>query len=258
MPEISMVVLGAGAVGKSCIAVQFIQGHFVDKYDSSIEEVYRKAVEVDGVNYVLTIVDTAGQEAFSTMRETYMKTGQAFILIYSITDSESFHQLKRIHMQLRRIRGDGPPCIVVANKSDLSGQRAVASSEGEMFARQVNCEFAEISAKNRLAVEDVFTALVRTVARGRTGPSASLAVAETVTDGGRTDDDRLPPINLRDPPAPRNDDTCWGIFRREALKHSPSLPSRHAPYRRLIVNLSEFGIAKKCSLVIDRGTHGDP
>ena len=173
MPEIHIVVLGAGAVGKSCMTIQFIQGHFVDKYDATIEDVYRKPVEVDGSNYVLTIVDTAGQEAFSSMRETYMKSGQAFVLVYSITDTESFQQLKRLYTQLRRSRGDGAQmaCIVVGNKSDLSGQRAVAIDEGEMFARQVNCPFKEVSAKNRLEVEDVFTTLVRSVARGETSSS---------------------------------------------------------------------------------------
>jgi small GTP-binding protein len=202
MPEIPMVILGAGLVGKSCLAIQFIQGHFVDRYDSTIEDVYRKPVEVDGSNYVLTIVDTAGQEAFSTMRETYMKTGQAFVLVYSITDSESFQQLKRIYMQLRRTRGEGAPisCIVVGNKSDLSGQRAVASDEGEMFARQVNCQFKEVSAKNRLEVEDVFTTLVRAVARGGNGPSATAGPVGTVQNEGQNN--RAQPVKPAPQPMP--------------------------------------------------------
>lgn len=179
MPEIPIVVLGAGAVGKSCLTIQFIQGHFVDHYDSTIEDVYRKPVEVDGTHYVLTIVDTAGQESFSAMRETYMKTGQAFILVYSITDSESFQQLKRVYMQLKRTRGESSniTCILVGNKCDLGNLRAVASSEGEMFARQVNCPFKEVSAKNRLEVEDVFTTLVRSIARSGSDPAPAASAS---------------------------------------------------------------------------------
>uniref|UniRef100_A0A7S1M3T9 Ras-like protein n=1 Tax=Neobodo designis TaxID=312471 RepID=A0A7S1M3T9_NEODS len=185
MPEINIVVLGAGAVGKSCVTIQFIQGHFVDCYDATIEDVYRKPVEVDGCNYVLTIVDTAGQDAFATTREAFMKDGQAFVLVYSITDSESFQQLKRQYTQLRRTRGDDAQsaCIVVGNKADLGGQRAVAPDEGEVFARQVNCPFKEVSAKNRLEIEDVFTTLVRSFVRGgSTAPPGSVPVpANTAT-----------------------------------------------------------------------------
>lgn len=172
MPEIPIVVLGAGAVGKSCLTIQYIQGHFVDRYDPTIEDVYRKPVDIDGQQAVLTIVDTAGQDAFGTMRESYMRTGQAFVLVYSITDSESFQQLKRIYAQLRRTRGDGATiaCLVVGNKLDLAAQRAVATDEGQMFARQAGAQFMEISAKDRLHVEDMFTALVRLV---RTGGQAA-------------------------------------------------------------------------------------
>ena len=60
--DIEMAVFGAGAVGKSCICVQYIQGHFVNIYDPTVEDVYRKPTEVDGTIYVLTIVDTAGQD----------------------------------------------------------------------------------------------------------------------------------------------------------------------------------------------------
>jgi GTPase KRas protein len=152
MPEIHIVVLGAGMVGKSCLTIQYIQGHFVDRYDSTIEDVYRKPTDVDGTSYVLTIVDTAGQDAFSTMRENYMKSGQGFVLVYSITDSESFQQLKKMYVQLNRARGDSAStaCIVVGNKSDLSGQRAVSYDEGDMFAKQVKCPFREICPHNPL------------------------------------------------------------------------------------------------------------
>ena len=159
--DIPVVILGGGAVGKSCIAIQYIQGHFVDRYDATIEDVYRKSVEVDGQTSVLTIVDTAGQEGFGTMREQYMKTGVGFVLVYSITDSESLTSLRGIYAALRRTKGSNVACIVVGNKVDLDAQRAVQRDEGASFAKSANCPFMEISAKDRLAVEEVFTTLVR-------------------------------------------------------------------------------------------------
>jgi small GTP-binding protein len=96
MPDVPIVVLGAGAVGKSALTIQFIQGHFVERYDATIEDIYRKPFEIDGSASVLTIIDTAGQDNFTSMREQYMKKGQGFVLVFSITDSESFQALKKI------------------------------------------------------------------------------------------------------------------------------------------------------------------
>jgi GTPase KRas protein len=169
--DIPVVVLGGGAVGKSCITIQYINGHFVDRYDATIEDVYRKSVEVDGQSSVLTIVDTAGQEGYETMREQYMKTGQGFVLVYSITDSESLTQLRTIYATLRRTKGTKVACIVVGNKVDLDAQRAVQRDEGAAFARSANCPFMEISAKDRLAVEEVFTTLVRGIRAEKGGSS---------------------------------------------------------------------------------------
>lgn len=60
MREYKIVVLGSGGVGKSALTVQFVQGIFVEKYDPTIEDSYRKQVEVDGQQCMLEILDTAG------------------------------------------------------------------------------------------------------------------------------------------------------------------------------------------------------
>ncbi|CUG54184.1 ras-related GTP-binding protein, putative [Bodo saltans] len=175
MPDIPVVLLGSGAVGKSCIAIQYIQGHFVDRYDATIEDVYRKPVEVDNTPAVLTIVDTAGQDAFGAVRDQYLKRGQGFLLIYSIADSESFQNLKRIYAQLLRTKGDHSQmsCIVVGNKLDLAAQRAVSYDEGKMFASHAKCPFMEISAKNRGQVEEAFAVLVRSIRDKQSATSSS-------------------------------------------------------------------------------------
>jgi small GTP-binding protein len=172
MPEISIVVLGSGAVGKSATTIMYIQNHFIEKYDSTIEDIYRKPCSVDGEPATLTIVDTAGQDAFSAMRENYMRSGQAFVLVFSITDAESLQKLKVIYAQLVRVRGENShiPCVVVGNKIDLSAQRAVPSDQGKEFARYANCHYFEITARDKGQVEEVFAHLVRLVRRGSAGP----------------------------------------------------------------------------------------
>jgi small GTP-binding protein len=181
MPDLAIVVLGSGAVGKSCISIQYIQGHFVERYDSTIEDIYRKPVDIDGEQTTLTIVDTAGQDAFGGMRENFMRTGQAFVLVFSITDSESLQKLKVIYAQLVRVRGEGSniPCVVVGNKIDLSAQRAVPPEMGKEFARFANCHYFEITARDKGQVEEVFAHLVRVVRRG-----SSAAVAASASSAG--------------------------------------------------------------------------
>ncbi|RNF13570.1 putative small GTP-binding protein RAB6 [Trypanosoma conorhini] len=167
MPDIPIVVLGSGGVGKSCLTIQYIQGHFVDKYDATIEDVYRKPIDLDNQPAVLTIVDTAGQDAFGAMRDQYLRKGQGFVLVYSITDAESFQQLKRIYAQLRRVKGEkSVPCVVVGNKIDEVHYRAVSAEQGSLFAAQAECPFLEVTAKNRRMAEEVFETLVRTIRNG--------------------------------------------------------------------------------------------
>ena len=84
MWECKIVLLGSGAVGKSSLTVQFVQGVFVEKYDPTIEDSYRKQIEVDGMACILEILDTAGTEQFASMRDLYIKNGQGFIFVYSI------------------------------------------------------------------------------------------------------------------------------------------------------------------------------
>ncbi|EPB68244.1 Ras family protein [Ancylostoma ceylanicum] len=80
MKEYKLVVCGCGGVGKSALTVQFVQGLFVSSYDATIEDSYRKHFTVDGEECRLEILDTAGTEQFTGMRDLYVRNGQGFIL----------------------------------------------------------------------------------------------------------------------------------------------------------------------------------
>uniref|UniRef100_A0AC11DM99 RAP2C, member of RAS onco family n=1 Tax=Ovis aries TaxID=9940 RepID=A0AC11DM99_SHEEP len=92
MREYKVVVLGSGGVGKSALTVQFVTGTFIEKYDPTIEDFYRKEIEVDSSPSVLEILDTAGTEQFASMRDLYIKNGQGFILVYSLVNQQSFQE----------------------------------------------------------------------------------------------------------------------------------------------------------------------
>lgn len=157
-----MVVLGSGGVGKSALTVKFVSGTFMEKYDPTIEDFYRKEIAVDGAPSVLEILDTAGTEQFASMRDLYIKNGQGFVIVYSITSLQTFQDIKNMKESIMRVKGtDKVPMLLVGNKSDLEHQREVPSQDGVGLASYWNCPFLEASARSTQNVNEVFIEIVR-------------------------------------------------------------------------------------------------
>ena len=130
MSEYKVVVVGGGGVGKSCLTIQLVNGHFIDVYDPTIEDSYRKQVSIDDETCLLDILDTAGQEEYSAMRDQYMRNGQGFLCVYSITSRGSFQEVSAFREQILRVKdADRVPMLVVGNKSDLESERQVSRGE---------------------------------------------------------------------------------------------------------------------------------
>jgi len=165
LKEYKIVVLGPGGVGKSALTVQFVQGIFIEQYDPTIEDSYRKQVEVDGQQCMLEILDTAGTEQFTAMRDLYMKNGQGFILVYSIIAQSTFADLTELKAQISRVKDrDDVPMVLVGNKCDLTEQRVIPTAQGEELARRFgDCGFVEASAKKKINVDTVFYDLIRQI-----------------------------------------------------------------------------------------------
>merc|ERR1711862_114388 len=165
MREYKIVVLGSGGVGKSALTVQFVQGIFVEKYDPTIEDSYRKQVEVDSSQCMLEILDTAGTEQFTAMRDLYMKNGQGFVLVYSITAQSTFNDLQDLREQILRVKDtDDVPMVLVGNKCDPEDERVVGKDQGLNLARKFNgCTFLEASAKTKNNVDQIFHDLIRQI-----------------------------------------------------------------------------------------------
>lgn len=133
------------------MTIQLIQSHFVDEYDPTIEgwldtcpchlqppitvyanalnstDSYRKQCVIDEEVALLDVLDTAGQEEYSAMREQYMRTGEGFLLVYSITSRQSFEEITTFQQQILRVKDkDYFPMVVVGNKCDLEGDRDVS------------------------------------------------------------------------------------------------------------------------------------
>jgi len=172
MQNFKLVLVGSGGVGKSCLTIQFIAQRFVDEYDPTLEDSYRKQTGVDGEEFILDIYDTAGQEDFSAVRDQYMRTGDGFLCVYSITYAQSFQDVSKLHAHILRVKDvDYVPFVLVGNKCDLTEFREVPKADGEALSKRLGCSFMETSAKERINVEQSFHELVRLVRKHKVNAS---------------------------------------------------------------------------------------
>lgn len=157
-----VVVLGTGGVGKSALVIRYVTQNFVDEYDPTIEDCYKKSVMIDDAPTTMEIVDTAGQEGFGTLVDQWILRGNGFLLIYSITSKQSFNALQKLHDQILTVKEvDEVPMALVGNKCDLEDQRQVSTEDGKALASRWDCLFYETSAKEKINDETVFNELVR-------------------------------------------------------------------------------------------------
>ncbi|KAK3751627.1 hypothetical protein RRG08_012688 [Elysia crispata] len=119
----------------------------------------------DGETCLLDILDTAGQEEYSSLRDISVRTGDGFFIIYSITDTESFNEAEAIHSWLKRVKGEEPVAILVANKQDLDYEAVVTNDQGKALAAKLGVKFFQTSAKTGQGVNDAMTGLVTDIPR---------------------------------------------------------------------------------------------
>ncbi|KAG9315122.1 P-loop containing nucleoside triphosphate hydrolase protein [Chiua virens] len=182
MRHYNVVVLGAGGVGKSTLTVRFVQDVFLENYDPTIEEAYRRTLDVDGVKTSLEVLDTAGAEQFTALKELYIKSGQGFVLVFSLTQEASLREVDNLRQQIYRVKGgeavisaytfalqgmlnrvimQAVPIVVVGTKLDLVDEREVSRNTIQSLVERWGIPFYETSAKRNWHVSDVFQDLVK-------------------------------------------------------------------------------------------------
>lgn len=203
--DYKLVVLGAGGVGKSCLTVQFVQGIYIDTYDPTIEDSYSKEIEVDGRACNLEILDTAGVAQFTAMRELYIKNGNGFILVYSVTDKKSLEELLAIREQIIRIKGSSSvPMVLVGNKCDLNDERELQPEDGIAVSKEWNkVPFYESSAMYKMNVDDAFVDVVRQIIRKEVQQQQSTEQYQEVQPSEQLQPPKQPVLNQKSQsPAP--------------------------------------------------------
>ena len=146
--QVILVLMGEGAVGKSCITTRYVNNEFLDYYDPTIQDSFRKTVTIDTEPVVVEILDTAGQEEYASLNESFIMKGNGFLLVYSIIESLSLERLEVTVNNIYKLREINPeseklPIVVCGNKCDREIDRQVSKEGGAAFAAKYHAEFFE-------------------------------------------------------------------------------------------------------------------
>lgn len=156
---LKLTLVGDGGVGKSCLILQYMYGDFVEEYEPTKADAYRRTITLQGDEVQIDILDTAGQEDYPAVRDGYLKHGDGFLLVFDLTNKETFESIKNHRENVLRVKSDDPqlPVIMIGNKNDLAGNRRVSTEEASALAQSWGIAYIESSAKTRENVDRAFS-----------------------------------------------------------------------------------------------------
>ncbi|XP_061635859.1 ras-related protein Rab-3B-like [Phyllopteryx taeniolatus] len=156
-----LLIIGNSSVGKTSFLFRYADDSFSNSFvstvgiDFKVKTVYRHDKRIK-----LQIWDTAGQERYRTITTAYYRGAMGFILMYDITNEESFNAVQDWATQIKTYSWDNAQVIMVGNKCDMDEERVVAPEKGKQLAEQLGFEYYEASAKENVNVRQVFERLV--------------------------------------------------------------------------------------------------
>ncbi|KAI8901076.1 small GTP-binding protein [Globomyces pollinis-pini] len=168
-----LLLIGDSGVGKSCLLLRFADDTYTESYISTIGVDFRiRTIELEGKTVKLQIWDTAGQERFRTITSSYYRGAHGIIVVYDVTDQETFNNVKQWLQEIDRYASEGVNKLLVGNKSDLVEKKVVEFSAANDFATQLGISFLETSAKNATNVEQAFMTMAKQI-KDRMGTTTS-------------------------------------------------------------------------------------
>jgi len=157
-----IVLLGEGCVGKTSLVLRYCQDKFNDKHLTTLQASFlNRKINVDNKRVNLAIWDTAGQERFHALGPIYYRDSHGAILVFDITDEDSFQKVKNWVKELKKMLGDDICLCIAGNKIDLEKDRNVQNIDAEEYARSVGAKLYHTSAKLNKGIDELFLDLTK-------------------------------------------------------------------------------------------------
>lgn len=194
-----ILIIGNSSVGKTSFLFRYADDSFTSAFVSTVGIDFKvKTVIRREKRMKLQIWDTAGQERYRTITTAYYRGAMGFILMYDVTNEESFNSVQDWVTQIKTYSWDNAQVILVGNKSDMEAERVVTYDRGKQLADQLGLEFFETSAKENINVKSVFERLVD-------------IICDKMSDGLESDQsmgNMNKGTRLTDNPLPNNQNNC--------------------------------------------------
>ncbi|CAL9202329.1 unnamed protein product [Musa hybrid cultivar] len=191
-----LLLIGDSGVGKSCLLLRFADDSYLESYISTIGVDFKiRTVEQDGKTIKLQIWDTAGQERFRTITSSYYRGAHGIIVVYDVTDQESFNNVKQWLNEIDRYASDSVNKLLVGNKCDLTANKVVSYETAKAFADEIGIPFMETSAKNATNVEQAFMAM-------------TAAIKDRMASQPAMNSSRPPTVQIRGQPVNQKSSCC--------------------------------------------------
>ncbi|XP_001354946.1 ras-related protein Rab-35 [Drosophila persimilis] len=158
-----LLIIGDSGVGKSSLLIRFSDDTFSGSYITTIGVDFKiRTVDIDGLRVKLQIWDTAGQERFRTITSTYYRGTHGVIIVYDVTNGDSFANVRRWLEEIQN-NCDVVNKVLVGNKNDDPDCKVVITEDAQRFAKQMDIELYETSAKDNINVDNMFLSITRQV-----------------------------------------------------------------------------------------------
>ena len=150
--EVHLITLGDSAVGKTSLIGRYINNNFSNNYISTFgaDSQFKKTRLQNGQEIKVRITDTAGQERYHAIAANYIKKANGILLVYDITNKDSFENVNKWAQEIRDKSEDSIPIVLIGNKLDLEEKRCITKEEAEDFAEKYcdgGIKFYETSCK---------------------------------------------------------------------------------------------------------------
>lgn len=164
-PTLRIIPLGNSATGKTCIIKRFKDNCFPDCITATVGlDVFIKNITLNGKKFSLRIDDTAGQERFDSMTSSFLRDADGVLLVFDVTDSESFEQgIAKTKTLIDHHLNDWACTILVGNKVDAGDKREVTRKQAEELAANLGVRYFETSAKTGQNIQTVFEELAKEI-----------------------------------------------------------------------------------------------